>query len=151
MDVCADVCQQIAGGEEAIIGVMVESHLVEGNQSLETGSRWPTVRASPMPASTRKIPMLCYVNWRIAVKARRGWGLVILGSAVKLAYPMNLARPDKSRNSHQANDNSIVSNKKADSLAVGFLIFKRMTFTSLYPGLQPPLLFSPAISSALPR
>lgn len=35
MDVCADVCQQIAGGEKAIIGVMVESHLVEGNQSLE--------------------------------------------------------------------------------------------------------------------
>ncbi len=25
-------------------------------------------------------------------------------------------------------------NKKADSFAVGFLIFKRMTFTSLYPG-----------------
>jgi 3-deoxy-7-phosphoheptulonate synthase len=38
MDVCADVCQQIAGGEKAIIGVMVESHLVEGNQSLESGS-----------------------------------------------------------------------------------------------------------------
>lgn len=65
MDVCADVCQQIAGGEKAIIGVMVESHLVEGNQSLESGSRWPTVRASPMPASAGKIPMLCYVNWRM--------------------------------------------------------------------------------------
>ena len=37
MDVCADVCQQIARGENAIIGVMVESHLVEGNQSLESG------------------------------------------------------------------------------------------------------------------
>ena len=37
MDVCTDVCQQIAGGEKAIIGVMVESHLVEGNQSLESG------------------------------------------------------------------------------------------------------------------
>ena len=37
MDVCADVCQQIAGGETAIIGVMVESYLVEGNQSLESG------------------------------------------------------------------------------------------------------------------
>ena len=34
MDVCADVCQQIAGGEKAIIGVMVESHLVEGNQKI---------------------------------------------------------------------------------------------------------------------
>ncbi|KTG60827.1 phospho-2-dehydro-3-deoxyheptonate aldolase, partial [Klebsiella pneumoniae] len=31
------VCQQIAGGERAIMGVMIESHLVEGNQSLESG------------------------------------------------------------------------------------------------------------------
>ncbi len=37
MEVGADVCQQIAGGENAIIGVMIESHLVEGNQSLESG------------------------------------------------------------------------------------------------------------------
>ncbi len=63
MDVCADVCQQIAGGEKAIIGVMVESHLVEGNQSLESGNRWPTVRASPMPALAGMIPKLCYANW----------------------------------------------------------------------------------------
>ncbi|WP_338562263.1 3-deoxy-7-phosphoheptulonate synthase AroG [Erwinia sp. E_sp_B01_3] len=32
-----DVAQQIAGGENAIIGVMIESHLVEGNQNLESG------------------------------------------------------------------------------------------------------------------
>mgnify|MGYP001096177990 FL=1 len=37
MEVGADVCQQIAGGENAIMGVMIESHLVEGNQSLESG------------------------------------------------------------------------------------------------------------------
>ncbi len=37
MDVGADVCAQIAGGERAITGVMVEIHLVEGNQSLESG------------------------------------------------------------------------------------------------------------------
>ncbi|WP_440867608.1 3-deoxy-7-phosphoheptulonate synthase AroG [Symbiopectobacterium purcellii] len=37
MDVGADVCAQIAGGERAITGVMVESHLVEGNQNLESG------------------------------------------------------------------------------------------------------------------
>ncbi|WP_340610662.1 3-deoxy-7-phosphoheptulonate synthase AroG [Xenorhabdus bharatensis] len=35
MDVGADVCGQISAGENAIIGVMVESHLVEGNQSLD--------------------------------------------------------------------------------------------------------------------
>ena len=37
MDVGADVCGQIAGGEKAIMGVMVESHLVEGSQSLDSG------------------------------------------------------------------------------------------------------------------
>lgn len=37
MDVGSDVCQQIAGGEQAIMGVMIESHLVEGSQSLESG------------------------------------------------------------------------------------------------------------------
>ena len=37
LDVSADVCRQISGGEKAIIGVMIESHLVEGNQSLESG------------------------------------------------------------------------------------------------------------------
>ena len=35
MEVGADVCQQIASGEKAVIGVMIESHLVEGNQNLE--------------------------------------------------------------------------------------------------------------------
>ncbi|MCU5774225.1 3-deoxy-7-phosphoheptulonate synthase AroG [Erwiniaceae bacterium BAC15a-03b] len=32
-----DVAQQIAGGEQAIVGVMIESHLVEGNQNLDGG------------------------------------------------------------------------------------------------------------------
>ncbi|WP_019613948.1 3-deoxy-7-phosphoheptulonate synthase AroG [Psychromonas ossibalaenae] len=34
MKVCADVCSQIAAGDKAISGVMVESHLVEGRQDL---------------------------------------------------------------------------------------------------------------------
>ena len=37
MDVGTDVCGQVAGGENAIMGVMIESHLVEGNQNLEGG------------------------------------------------------------------------------------------------------------------
>ncbi len=37
MEVCKDVCNQIAHGEKSIIGVMIESHLVEGNQNLESG------------------------------------------------------------------------------------------------------------------
>ena len=37
MEVCEDVCAQVAGGEQAVMGVMVESHLVEGNQNLDSG------------------------------------------------------------------------------------------------------------------
>ena len=37
MDVAKDVCGQVAGGEKAIIGVMIESHLVEGNQNPDSG------------------------------------------------------------------------------------------------------------------
>jgi len=37
MEVCTDVCQQITSGDAAITGVMIESHLVEGNQNLEGG------------------------------------------------------------------------------------------------------------------
>ncbi len=36
MLVADDVAQQIANGDKAIIGVMIESHLVEGNQDLES-------------------------------------------------------------------------------------------------------------------
>jgi 3-deoxy-7-phosphoheptulonate synthase len=35
--VCANVAAQVAGGEERIIGVMVESHLVAGRQDLIAG------------------------------------------------------------------------------------------------------------------
>ncbi|MBS1196768.1 MAG: 3-deoxy-7-phosphoheptulonate synthase [Proteobacteria bacterium] len=37
LDVCADVSRQLAAGEDRIIGVMVESHLVEGRQDLVPG------------------------------------------------------------------------------------------------------------------
>lgn len=37
MEVCTDVCGQLAGGNKHIIGVMVESHLVEGRQDLVEG------------------------------------------------------------------------------------------------------------------
>ncbi len=37
LEVADDVAAQIAGGEKAIFGVMIESHLVEGSQSLESG------------------------------------------------------------------------------------------------------------------
>ena len=38
-EVAEDLCNQIAGGSRAIAAVMVESNLVEGNQSLAPGSK----------------------------------------------------------------------------------------------------------------
>jgi 3-deoxy-7-phosphoheptulonate synthase len=35
--VCADIGRQIAAGDERIVGVMVESHLVAGRQDLQEG------------------------------------------------------------------------------------------------------------------
>jgi len=34
-EVCADVCQQLSSGSKAIVGVMIESHLVEGRQDYQ--------------------------------------------------------------------------------------------------------------------
>ncbi|MEG9832683.1 3-deoxy-7-phosphoheptulonate synthase AroG [Serratia marcescens] len=72
MDVSADVCGQIGGGEKAIIGVMIESHLVEGNQNLESGE--PLVYGKSVTDGC--------IGWQdtetvlrdlaVAVKARRG-------------------------------------------------------------------------------
>jgi len=36
-EVCADICQQLETGEGRIFGVMIESHLVEGNQKVVPG------------------------------------------------------------------------------------------------------------------
>jgi 3-deoxy-7-phosphoheptulonate synthase len=36
-DVAADIAKQLAGDEKRIVGVMIESHLVEGRQELEPG------------------------------------------------------------------------------------------------------------------
>jgi len=38
LDVATDVAGQIAGGDQSIMGVMIESHLVEGNQSPDAGT-----------------------------------------------------------------------------------------------------------------
>ena len=35
--VCADVARQVAGGDQRIIGLMIESNLVAGRQDLEPG------------------------------------------------------------------------------------------------------------------
>jgi len=36
-EVCANVCEQVAHGEDRVVGVMIESHLIEGRQDLAPG------------------------------------------------------------------------------------------------------------------
>lgn len=38
LEVATDVAGQIAGGDQSIMGVMIESHLVEGNQNPDAGT-----------------------------------------------------------------------------------------------------------------
>ena len=71
MDVCTDVCQQIAGGEKAIIGVMVEP----------SGGRQSEPQSGEPLAYGKSITDAC-IGWddtdallrqlASAVKARRG-------------------------------------------------------------------------------
>ena len=56
MEVGADVCQQIAGGERAIMGVMIESHLVEGNQDVY--KRQAQARSKTVSLNSSVFPML---------------------------------------------------------------------------------------------
>lgn len=39
MPVCADIADQVAAGDDRIIGVMIESHLVGGRQDLIAGKQ----------------------------------------------------------------------------------------------------------------
>lgn len=39
VDVCNNICSQVSGGENRIIGVMLESHLVEGRQDVIKGQK----------------------------------------------------------------------------------------------------------------
>ena len=52
-EVAADSAAQIAGGERRIVGVMVESHLVEGRQELAAGQA-----AAVRPEHHRCLPRL---------------------------------------------------------------------------------------------
>ena len=39
LDVCAELCKQIPLPDSHIMGVMIESHLVEGNQNIGDGTQ----------------------------------------------------------------------------------------------------------------
>ncbi|AWH87646.1 3-deoxy-7-phosphoheptulonate synthase AroG [Limnobaculum parvum] len=72
MEVCESVCQQIAGGDGAITGVMVESHLVEGAQSLESGEPLIYGQSVTDACIGWDDTELLLQNLAYAVQARRG-------------------------------------------------------------------------------
>ena len=71
MDVSADVCGQIGGGEKAIIGVMIESHLVEGSRASKAASRWFTASVTDGCIGWQDTETVLR-DLAAAVKARRG-------------------------------------------------------------------------------
>ncbi|QBH96767.1 3-deoxy-7-phosphoheptulonate synthase [Limnobaculum zhutongyuii] len=72
MEVCESVCQQVAGGDSAITGVMVESHLVEGAQSLESGEPLIYGQSVTDACIGWDDTELLLQNLAYAVQARRG-------------------------------------------------------------------------------
>ncbi len=71
MNVCEDVCNQIASGSKQIFGVMIESHLVEGRQDLKEGVK-PTYGQSITDACIGwEDTELALEQLANAVKARR--------------------------------------------------------------------------------
>ena len=72
IDVARDVAAQIAGGDERIFGVMIESHLKAGRQDLVPGQRArSTACRSPTPASAGKRPSRRCELLADAVRKRR--------------------------------------------------------------------------------
>lgn len=72
MEVCENVCQQIAGGDSAITGVMVESHLVEGAQNLENNDSLIYGQSVTDACIGWDDTELLLQNLAYAVQARRG-------------------------------------------------------------------------------
>ncbi|WAS99820.1 3-deoxy-7-phosphoheptulonate synthase AroG [Rouxiella chamberiensis] len=72
MAVCEDVCGQISRGEDAIMGVMVESNLVEGNQNLESGDPLVYGKSVTDACIGWEDTEILLRNLADAVKARRG-------------------------------------------------------------------------------
>jgi len=81
--VIADLCGQIAAGEDRIMGVMVESHLVAGRQDLETGVALTYGQSITDACIDWETSVEVLEALSAAVKARRGG--VIAGRSAAVA------------------------------------------------------------------
>jgi len=73
MDVGCDVAEQIAGGDQRIFGVMIESHLVAGNQKLETGKQLVYGQSITDPCLGWEDSVVLIGELAEAVRKRRAW------------------------------------------------------------------------------
>ena len=70
-EVAADLCRQIAGGSRAIASVMVESNLVEGNQSLVPGAELTYGQSITDACVSWETTLTMLDDFAAAVRARR--------------------------------------------------------------------------------
>lgn len=72
VDVCNDVASQVAGGENRIMGVMIESHLVEGRQDVIDGQKLTYGQSITDACISWETTVTCLNNLAAAVRKRRG-------------------------------------------------------------------------------
>lgn len=71
VDVCNDVASQIAGGENRIMGVMIESHLVEGRQDVIPGQPLTYAQSVTDACISWETTVTCLNDLATAVRKRR--------------------------------------------------------------------------------
>lgn len=75
IDVCAALCDQISKGEHGIMGTMIESHLVEGNQAIGDGTGLTYGQSITDACIGWQDTVECLESLALAVRERRGVGV----------------------------------------------------------------------------
>jgi len=71
VDVCDNVASQIADGENCIMGVMIESHLVEGRQDVIAGHSLTYGQSITDACISWETTEICLRNLASAIRKRR--------------------------------------------------------------------------------
>jgi 3-deoxy-7-phosphoheptulonate synthase len=72
LTVCTDICQQLAAGEPRIMGVMIESNLVEGRQELALNRKLTYGQSITDACIGWEDSIRCLAQLAAAVAARNG-------------------------------------------------------------------------------
>ncbi|MCY4144797.1 MAG: 3-deoxy-7-phosphoheptulonate synthase [Gammaproteobacteria bacterium] len=82
IDVCGVLCDQIADGEQGIMGTMIESHLIEGNQSIGDGTGLVYGQSITDACLGWDDTEMCLESLASAVRVRNGVGATTSSAAV---------------------------------------------------------------------